>query len=177
MEVLRGMKFMQRKEEAKRRTLYEHEQRDQTEHAVRVASGSSDGAEAGKRRPKGPVIIYGHTVPTSAYTLGRRSFRQAHAAIVVDDLLGAPVRSADVEDQDEKPTENIWGDDDATAFVGEAEDPTAATSSCSTGGDRKRFHPSGASRAPKLPKKLTAAVGEMDRQKKKHKMEEANDDF
>lgn len=93
LEVLRGMKFMQRKEEAKRRALFEAEQREEIES--RLAGGSSDdhgGAPASSSEgfshtaaschgrggdQAGPTILYDLAFPTSAYALSRRVFHPA----------------------------------------------------------------------------------------------------
>ncbi|CAG9574516.1 conserved hypothetical protein [Leishmania major strain Friedlin] len=89
LEVLRGMKFMQRKEEAKRRAAFEVAQRDEIErqllHPGTGSSGASGGVSDGgssalrDRGGGGPVratVLYDDSFPTHAYSLSRRSFTE-----------------------------------------------------------------------------------------------------
>ncbi|AYU79132.1 hypothetical protein, conserved [Leishmania donovani] len=87
LEMLRGMKFMQRKEEAKRRAAFEVAQRDEIErqllHCGTGSSGASGGVSDGgssalrDRGCDGPfraTVLYDDSFPTHAYSLSRRSF-------------------------------------------------------------------------------------------------------
>ncbi|KAG5503944.1 hypothetical protein GH5_04800 [Leishmania sp. Ghana 2012 LV757] len=90
LEVLRGMKFMQRKEEAKRRAAFEVAQREQIERQLLhpgtdssgVSGGPSDGGSFALRpyRSGGQAratVLYDDTFPAYAYGLSRRSFTEA----------------------------------------------------------------------------------------------------
>ncbi|KAG5500694.1 hypothetical protein JIQ42_04717 [Leishmania sp. Namibia] len=89
LEVLRGMKFMQRKEEAKRRAAFEVAQREQIErqllHPGTGSSGASGGTSDGGSFALRPyrsggqaraTVLYDDTFPAYAYGLSRRSFTE-----------------------------------------------------------------------------------------------------
>ncbi|CAD2219936.1 hypothetical protein ADEAN_000745000 [Angomonas deanei] len=92
MEVLRSMKFMQRKEEAKKRAMYEVEQTKDIERRVLSAQQSNR-----KRQREGPIIIHENTFPTSMYGYSRMKF---HSKVddVVDNQESAPKTGDAVED-------------------------------------------------------------------------------
>ncbi|KAK7195743.1 hypothetical protein NESM_000504900 [Novymonas esmeraldas] len=86
LEVLRGMKFMQRKEEAKRRATFEVAQRAELEQQfVHAGSGGDDSggvgaSTSGPRHVSGAaraIILYDDAFPMQGYGLSRRSFTDA----------------------------------------------------------------------------------------------------
>ncbi|GET88888.1 hypothetical protein, conserved [Leishmania tarentolae] len=90
LEVLRGMKFMQRKEEAKRRAAFEVAQRDEIErHLLHPGGGScgasgghSDGGSSAVVHPGGggparATVLHDDSFPAHAYSLSRRRFTDA----------------------------------------------------------------------------------------------------
>ncbi|KAI5688102.1 hypothetical protein MNV84_04138 [Leishmania braziliensis] len=104
LEVLRGMKFMQRKEEAKRRAAFEVAQREEIERQLLnpgtdssgVSRGTSDGGPSELRHSRGDgparaTVLYDDSFPAQAYGLSRRSFTETLAgggAALITEGLG-----------------------------------------------------------------------------------------
>lgn len=98
LEVLRGMKFMQRKEEAKRRATFEVAQREKIERQLHANGGDNSGSGAShltgstadptsiKRSGSArATVLYDDVFPTNFYRLARCAFT---------DTLGGPSASA-----------------------------------------------------------------------------------
>ncbi|KAG5492960.1 hypothetical protein JKF63_01540 [Porcisia hertigi] len=133
LEVLRGMKFMQRKEEAKRRAAFEVSQREEIErellqpglgrsHTNGGANESSSSALLGIRRggPARATILYDDSFHTHIYQLSRCSFTET---------LGGGDAIAAVSDQSHKDTSLIDG---AVESVYSTRDPTVVPKSATT---------------------------------------------
>lgn len=99
LEVLRGMKFMQRKEEAKRRATFEVAQRDEIERQLLRPGGDAGSAGAtGSRRglaagtaaaPTRATVLYDDSFPAHAYSFSRRSFTETLGGAHDDDPLAS----------------------------------------------------------------------------------------
>ncbi|KPA79057.1 hypothetical protein ABB37_05590 [Leptomonas pyrrhocoris] len=153
LEVLRGMKFMQRKEEAKRRATFEVAQREEIEHHLHADSTSGTTAAPGKRRggPARATVLYDDALPSNLYGLARRSFTdtlgepsdlETLREVGKDDGVGtssSPTAAAgehnnDIDgnavDSGEEEVEDLWGSEDASEGDDKKatveEDPTAA---------------------------------------------------
>ncbi|RNF26500.1 uncharacterized protein Tco025E_01205 [Trypanosoma conorhini] len=190
LEVLRGMKFMQRKEETKRRELFELDQQKRLEEQLQAASGAGNGVSgvsiaqsplATKRC--GATILYDTGFPRESYNFARRSFlrKVSYAEKVADTSTaagaaegtsdgagcGGKEKSASSETPQEGPhrgdaegAPSDGGEGDATEY-----DPTAVC-----GGDGgKRFCVN--LRAPALPKGLAKQVAAEKRQKRRRQEE------
>ncbi|KPI88938.1 hypothetical protein ABL78_1983 [Leptomonas seymouri] len=94
LEVLRGMKFMQRKEEAKRRATFEVAQREALErHLHNDDSGSTAALSRKHSGPARATVLYDDAFPSSFYALSRRAFT---------DTLGGPSSIETAEDGKER---------------------------------------------------------------------------
>ena len=148
LEVLRGMKFMQRKEEAKRRATFEVAQREKIERQLHANGGDNSGS--------GASHLTGSTAdPTSTnfYRLARCAFtdtlggpsasaveaievgHEAADGVKVDAASSTGVADDGVVDSDDESVEDLWdGEDEADGLnegdeaiaTAEASDPTAA---------------------------------------------------
>ncbi|KAG5477702.1 hypothetical protein LSCM1_04998 [Leishmania martiniquensis] len=85
LEVLRGMKFMQRKEEAKRRAAFEVAQREEIERQLLHPSAGNSGASGGGSSAVGQdrgggksrvTVLYDDAFPARAYGMSRRRFTE-----------------------------------------------------------------------------------------------------
>ncbi|KAG5478180.1 hypothetical protein CUR178_04894 [Leishmania enriettii] len=146
LEVLRGMKFMQRKEEAKRRAAFEVAQREQIErqllHPGTGSSGASRGTSDGGSFALRPyrnggqtraTVLYDDTFPAYAYGLSRRSFTETMggggggAVLIAADLgsTGTNLRDGSAESEtllkgvDPSPTSRDAALDDSDVASGE----------------------------------------------------------
>lgn len=142
VEFLRGMKFMQRKEEAKRREIFEVKRRDNLK-----AQTVSGGAAAESK----PTVIHYNSFRSAQYTLSRKSFlREAPKA----EPASAPSAT---DPQLEEWMEESDGEGD--------EDPTGVGKKTENEDGEGRFFLSESSRAPKMPKRLEKEMRQRKRQR------------
>jgi hypothetical protein len=114
LEVLRSMKFMQRKEEAKRRATFEVAQREEIERHLHADDSGNVAASGQRGGPARATLLYDDAVPASFYGLARRSFT---------DALGEP--SSVVEDKEAV-------DGRSSSKVPRASSPNAASAAAAT---------------------------------------------
>ncbi|CCW62489.1 unnamed protein product [Phytomonas sp. EM1] len=180
INVLRGMKFMQRKEEAKRRALYEIEQQNQIEQHLRELDAANE-ADLPSSAPSAtlppPIIIRNSPFPRSGYLMACRTFDFNPNEVVTPPVEEFHPRETPIarsppraRSESRGATEDLWEEDEEGKKEEEV-DPSAplwaptpvATSNAAPvqpartetkreGGGR--FHPPNAINAPKLPKRL-----------------------
>lgn len=189
------MKFMQRKEEAKRRALFEAEQREEVES--RLGDTTSHRLPSHHPVSSGPTILVGSSFPRQSYALSYRSFcAKEEGQPTVGDLH--PPEAAQEGAEEDAQQADHWLND-VTCVNGDGldvgHDPTIpvdpslvssksskqteqlseATSLPPADGER-RFYPQGAIRAPKLPKRLAHDVQIQQPMSKRRRVEEKEGD-
>lgn len=153
VEYLKGMKFMQRKEEVKRREMFEIKRREGLNEALGIANSDA---------VKGPTILRDSQFPTIQYRLSRQSFLVKEAPTNASLPEGAAVDTVlnECEDstlnQKEGYSDLVWGED--TEYSPEESDPTAVEP------PPDRFYLSQSSRAPPVPKNLKKKVKKRSRE-------------
>ncbi|KEG12477.1 hypothetical protein DQ04_01681070 [Trypanosoma grayi] len=189
LEVLRGMKFMQRKEETKRRELFEVDQQKQLEKRLRAAAGAMDGdptVPLSHAQPAGKVsgfatIVYDNSFPRESYNLARRSFFRksspppsASVAATAEDAMGG----SDLRAKRERDAENCGVGDQRE----EEEEEDASSDGCDDAGDDPTAVGGGSTRrfcvrvnAPVLPKGLARQVAN-EREQKRRRQEEREEE-
>ncbi|ESL11066.1 hypothetical protein TRSC58_01193 [Trypanosoma rangeli SC58] len=194
LEVLRGMKFMQRKEETKRRELFEIDQQKQLEEQLQVASGAGHatrGVSIGQsplaRKWRSATILYDTGFPRESYSFARRSFvHKVSASEKVADsntAAGATDDTSNGAEPNRKEKSASYEPCQAEPHCGDAKDAHSTSSQedetaedptvvCVSSGS-KRFCVN--SRAPALPKGLAKQVAAEKRQKRR-RQEEAGED-
>eukprot|EP00796_Vickermania_ingenoplastis_P007382 gene7382-5196_t len=150
VEYLRGMKFMQRKEEVKRREKFETQRREG------VLRGLGDSELGGRAATTGPTILRDTRFNRNHYQLARQSFliKEVLPETSVPDEEETRKRSR--EEQELYP-DQVWGENDVVDSEGDGDtlqDPTAPD--VSKQGDR--FVLSDSVRAPKMPRALEKEV-------------------
>ncbi|EAN87066.1 hypothetical protein C3747_69g146 [Trypanosoma cruzi] len=192
LEMLSGMKFMQRKEETKRRQRLEIDQQKQLEEQMQAKSGARHGtsgmsigsASPFTRKKATATILYDSGFPRESYSLARRSFLRKVSSTsvstnVAEDTAVGPsggggecvedAKCAGNENFEEEPHR---GDtEDVHSAGSEDEDDATMYDPTAVGGNSsgKRFCVK--LRAPALPKGLEKQVVAEERKKRRRQEE------
>ena len=135
LNTIRNMKFMQRKEEARRREVFDGQQREEMRHqALELTRGSNT-----ERDRTGPTVLYENRFPTAEHVLGRRTF-----------LAGLPETNPIVRPSDATVVINPWVEEEQPQRLSPAELRSAAKSS--------RYYVESSLRGPPLPRSLKAVT-------------------
>ncbi|EKF39408.1 hypothetical protein MOQ_000367 [Trypanosoma cruzi marinkellei] len=194
LEMLSGMKFMQRKEETKRRQRLEMDQQKQLEEQLQAKSGARHGtnemsigsASPFIRKKVTATILYDSGFPRESYTLARRSFLRkvssnSASTNVAEDAAVGPSgggggggcgEGAKCAGNENSEAEPHSGDmDDVHSGGSGDEDDAAMYDPTAVGGNSssKRFCVN--LRAPTLPKGLAKQVV-AEKRKKRRRQEE-----
>lgn len=193
LEVLRGMKFMQRKEEAKRRATFEVQQKEQVSRILDHHQAMKVDSENGMQRSAtGPTFLLDNSFPIASYQLSRRSFATADVKDTAaendhDDDLHQRKVEADAlsKGSDGSDDDNDWADEDPTSLYGGAfhDATTGSTEQKITKEEKEmaetaggeRFTVDGAVRAPKLPRRLRETIENEKQAKRRRRLEEAEE--
>ncbi|CUG07993.1 Hypothetical protein, putative [Bodo saltans] len=177
MEFLRGMKFMQRKEEAKRRESHQAQQGASFRQQTAEEGAEGETPQAASSSPlssgNGPTII---AIQGSAgVSLGFRT--AAPRRMKFSGGASTQIVSAPKEDvvSTLRQLEHEQGDDQE-ALPLSLQDVTATVSDNGSGAAPRRFVVSSSVRAPVMPKGLARQVGQ-DAARKKRDRDQEGDDY
>lgn len=178
MEFLKGMKFMQRSEEAKRRELFQAEQEEDLRQQLQQghSSSSSDAKHSSslaQTKKKGPTIVVDDSYRYCAVGRGRKTFKGSECTNVI--VEEAPQSASDVFS-----SSGVMGEVD---FIGtsaaasrsdlrQGQEELEAPRKDDSAAPPKRFTVTNSVRAPKLPKTLELHNQQLEHKRKREREEE-----